>query len=429
MSKFQIITFVLFIIFIISGVIAFALYKGSDSTASFPPITIWGTFPEVTFNQYVNKINNGLQQTMRINYVYVSPSSFSREFVSALAKGQGPDAILITSDMILPHEDKLALIPFTALSQRAIQDSFIQESSLYLANEGILALPFSVDPLIMYWNRDMFNGAGIATYPRYWDEFTTINKKLTVKDQNGNVRKSAIAMGDFTNINNVRELFGTLLMQLGNKVTTQTSDGVRSTIKASATPSPVPAIQFFTQFTNPASDNYSWNRSLPESKSSFLAGTLATYFGFASELADIRTKNPNLNFDAALIPQVRTGGKNATYGNMYGLSLVRSSSNLSTAFQIISTLTQPQYLADLSDSMYLPSVRTDVIARGTKDAYISIFNNAALVASSWLDADPTQSRQIFGNMIQSYTSGQQTIYQATQDAGDQYDILLEQATQ
>jgi multiple sugar transport system substrate-binding protein len=431
MSKFQLIFLGIFILFIVGGVISFAMYKGSSSTTTqLPSITIWGTFPSNVFNSYVSDINNAAQQSpISITYKQVDASSFSSQFIAALARGDGPDAILIPSDMIFPHEDKLALIPYTALPQRTFMDTYIQEAQLYTSSSGILAIPFTVDPLIMYWNRDMFNTAGVATYPRYWDEFTDINKKITVKDSNGNVRKSAIAMGDFTNVVNAREILGTLFMQMGNPVTAYNSTGVlQSTIRMSSKVNPKLALDFFTQFVNPTNPNYSWNRGMSDSKTEFLAGNLATYFGFASELSSLRDKNPNLNFDAAPIPQIRTGGIKATYGRMYGLSIVRSTANANGVYQIISILTQPSNLAMLAKTMYLPPVRTDLIAKGSSDPYVSIFDTAALVSKAWLDPDPSQTSQIFGDMVESITTGQVQPYQAIENAGLKYDALIKQVT-
>lgn len=429
-SKFQIITLAVFILCILAGVAAFALYKGNSSSTNIPAITLWGTFPADTFNNYVAKINTNLPQPITVNYVQKSSSIFSQEFVAALARGQGPDGLLIPVDMLLPQYDKLAVIPFSALPQRTFIDSYIEEANIYLNQNGILALPFTVDPLVMYWNRDTFNSAGIATYPKYWDEFTALNQKLTLKDQNGNVRKSAIALGDFSNVSNAREIMGTLIMQLGNPVTLADKDGfIQSTLKIAAAVSPVPAIDFFTKFTNPSDANYSWNRGMAPSKSTFLSGTLATYFGFASELYDIKYKNPNLNFDVAPLPQIRGGGIKAAYARMNGFSIVRTSPNVNAVFQVISILTDPANLSNLNQTLYLPTVRRDVIAKGSSDPYITIFNQAALVARTWLDADPLKSYGVFGRMIESITSGAKTTSQALQDAGDEYDIILRQAVQ
>jgi ABC-type glycerol-3-phosphate transport system substrate-binding protein len=154
---------------------------------------------------------------------------------------------------------------------------------------------------------------------------------------------------------------------------------------------------------------------------------LATYFSYASDLSDIRNKNVNLNFDVGPLPQLRSGGQKALYGRMYGFSLVRASPRLDATFQIISLLTQPSNIQKLSQTMYAPSVRRDIIALGSTDPYITIFNQSALVAKTWLDIDAQKSKQIFASLIQTITSGKKTADQAIKDAGDQYDVLLRQA--
>ncbi len=420
---------VAFGLFIVIGVASFSLYKGnSSSSTALPMITVWGTFPKASFDKYLSNMSNTSGTRIDVSYVEKSQDQFSLDFISALARSQGPDAILIPSELLLPHKDKLYTIPFTTMTQYDFSNTYIGEAAMYINKDGITGLPFIIDPLVMYWNVDMFDAAGLATYPRYWDDFTALNKTLTVKDKNGNVRKSAIAMGQFGNIVNAREILGTLFMQAGNPVTTQNSAGsVFSNIKNGATVSPVSAIRFFTQFVNPSSANYSWNNSMSDSKSAFLSGTLATYFGFASELADIKIKNPNLRFDVALMPSPKVGGSSSTYGHMYGFSIVRTSQNINAALQIISTLSMPQYLGELSAALYLPSVRRDIIAAGSNDPYITLFNKAALVSKAWLDYDPTSTSQIFSEMIQSFTSGRSTIEQAIQNAGDKMDASLGKA--
>ena len=429
MSKFQIIVIGIFVACIVAGVVAFATFKGSGSSSSLPAITIWGTFPADTLNSYVSEINNTSAQSITVKYTQIKPDVFSTTFIAALARGTGPDAVLLPVDMILPHLDKITPIPYTALPQRTFMDTYIQESNMYLTTSGIIGIPFTIDPLVMYWDRDMFNSAGIAAYPKYWDEFTNLAAKLTVKDSNGNVRKSAIAMGDFTNTTNAREILGTLLMQLGNPVTAYDTNGlINTTISAAAGTVPSSVIRFYTQFVDPSSPNYSWNRGMPNDKTAFLSGITATYFGYASEIKDIRTKNPNLDFDVAAMPQVRTGGVKAAYGKMYGFSILKSSANINGAYQVISTLVQPTNIVNLANTMYLPSVRRDVIAAGSSDPYITVFNSIALITNSWLDADPVKSRQLLANMIEAVTSGKSTITEAIQDIESQYDLLLRNTT-
>ncbi|MCL5782119.1 MAG: extracellular solute-binding protein [Patescibacteria group bacterium] len=431
MSKFQITVIGVFVIAIIGGVIAFATFKGNNGAQSqLPPITVWGTFPADKFTAYVAKINQSLSSPITINYVEKSQSLFPQDFINALARGNGPDAILIPADMLLPQLDKIQAIPYTALPQRTFMDTYINEAQMYLSSNGILAMPFVVDPLMMYWNKDTFASAGLATYPKYWDEFAALNRALTVKDQNGNIRHSAIALGDFANVANAREILGTLLLQTGNTVVARQSDGsVASALDRNTGNDPSSAISFFAQFANPSGNNYSWNRGMPNSKLAFLSGSLATYFGFASEIGDIRDKNPNLNFDVAAMPQLRNGGDRATYGRLYGLSIVRASVNQNAAFQIFSILTSQNNLATLSNMLYLPSVNSVVIAGGSNDPYMTIFDRSALIGKAWLDIDQSQSFAILGNMIGAITSGARTVDEAIRSARDQYNVAIKQALQ
>jgi ABC-type glycerol-3-phosphate transport system substrate-binding protein len=430
MTKFQVIVLAVFVGFLIAGVIAFAMYKGGGSSGSkLPSLTIWGTFPSDVFEQYVSNINNTSATAITVTYKQDDPSAFSQDFIAALARGDGPDAILIPADMLLPHEDKLALIPYTTLPERTFLDSYIQEAQIYTTSSGILALPFSVDPLVMYWNRDMFNTAGIATYPHYWSDFDSLAQKLTVRDQNGNITQSAVALGDFTNVDNAREILASMMFQLGNQITAYNAQGVlQTTFKSTADVSPEPAIDFFSQFVDPTSDDYSWDRSMSDSKTEFLSGELATYFGYSSEISDIRSKNPNLNFDVAPLPQIKSGGVKSDYARMFGLSLVRTTPDPTGAYQVLSILTNPTYLAGLATTMYMPSVLTSAIAQGSTDPYITVFNQAALVGQTWLDPDPAISTQIFGNVIESITTGQKSASQAIEDGGLQYDSAIQQAT-
>ncbi len=432
-SKFQIIILAVFAGFLIAGIVAFATYKGNSSSTTLPHITIWGTFPQDVFSQYISAINLASSDPLPVTYVQRPASTFSQDFIGALANGQGPDVLLVSADMLYPFRNKIAPIPFTALTQRDFVDTYIQEANMYISPNGMYALPFVVDPLVMYWNRDMFDSAGIAKYPTSWDQFSALGKKLNIKDQNGNIRKSVVALGSFNNVDNAREILGTLLMQTGNPVTTTNRDGaIVSTLKNNPTSASAldaeTATKFFSHYVDPADPDYSWNRNLPSSKSSFLSGTLATYFGFASELLGLRAKNQNLNFDVAFMPQIANGVR-TTYGRMYGFSIVHTSPNINAAYQIISTLTSAPFLGLISTNMYLPSVRRDLIGAGSSDPNITLFNQEALVARSWPDVDSNSSNQILSGMVESFTNGQKTILQSVQDASDQYDLLLQRYIQ
>ncbi len=419
MSKFQLTLIGIFVLCIIAGVTLFATYKPDSTQDNFPVITIWGTFPESTFTSLIQRLNSERAVTIQVNYVEKSPASFDKEFIENLARGVGPDAVLLPQEMLAKHLDKMVPIPYNVFSERDYKNNYIAQAELYLSPAGVMALPFTIDPLVMYWNKDMYTNAGISLYPTFWDEFTTIGNKITIKDVNSNIRRSAIALGEFSNVAHAREILSALLLQSGNPISVRGEVGFESTLGEgvySGSLSSVPAINFFVQFSNPQDPSYSWNRSLPNSKTWFLSGTLATYFGFASELYDLRYKNSNINFDVAPLPQYRSGHARITYGNMYGFSIVRTASNQAGTYAVLQSLTAPDALNSLGGITYLPPVRRDMINTGSTDPYLNIFYDSALISRSWLDTDVPHTFQIFKNMTESITSGRADTYTALQTA-------------
>jgi len=261
MSKFQIGVIVVFVAAMIGGVLSFAFFKGGSSGTSVQSVTIWGTFPSSVFNSYISSIDNTLSSSLPVTYVQFDQQDLNKNLINAIVAGNAPDAILVSSDAVLSVKDKLTVIPYTAMPQSTYFNLYIDEARMYVQNNGLLAIPFTIDPLVMYWNRDIYNSAGIATYPKYWDELSgsTMNpglvQKITIRDQNGNIRRSALAMGDFDKITNAREILGTLLMQGGNPVTAYNEDGnIVSAVSTSYQNSPIPALKFFSQFADPLYD-------------------------------------------------------------------------------------------------------------------------------------------------------------------------------
>ena len=430
MSKFQIILTSVFVLFIIIGVALFALYKGKSDDNSLPTITVWGTFPESLFTEYVSKLNISRPEPLNVNYIEIPSQSFDKTFIEALARGQGPDAILVEQDLLHKHEDKVMPIPYNVLTSREFQNTFIPQGELYLHQNGVLALPFILDPLVIYWNRDTFTNAGIAVFPKFWDEFSDVGVRINQKDVNSNIRRSSLSMGEFSNISHAREILGTLFLQSGNPITYRAPDDgkVYSSLGSRSydgTGTSLPALEFFTKFSDPREPDYSWNRSLPNSKNFFLSGNLATYIGFAGEISDLREKNPNLDFDVSALPQARNGNVRATYGAMYGFSVVRSTVDANSTYTVLSELLSPASLTEMVKLSYLPPVRRDMIAGGSTDPYLSIFYDSALISRGWLDTNKAQSNIIFQNMVESVVSGRKSALQALQEGSEEYDLSLQ----
>ncbi|MEX0917081.1 MAG: extracellular solute-binding protein [Candidatus Paceibacterota bacterium] len=399
------------------GVLFFAGIGGfGGSKERAGPVEIWGTAPRGVMNEIIGDLRRTRDDFDSVEYVEKNPATYYQEFVEALASGTGPDLFMLDQDEILQHENKAVLIPYDNYPQRDFRNTFIQEGELYATTKGIIALPFSVDPLVMYWNRTLFQSAGIANPPEFWDEFLTLAPRLTQRDQAFNIIKSAVALGEYQNVRHAKEILTTLLFQAGTPIINSNLEVVLDEQFSFSTKPSHAALRFYTEFADPVRDAYSWNRALPESRQAFISGDLAVYFGFASELEGIRNANPNLNFDVAFLPQSRDSGERLTFGSMRALAISRQSENPGGALVVAEVLTSPEVLARYEEFSGLPPVRRDMLAQKTGIAHKDTFYDSALVAQAWLDPNPITTDTIFKDMVESVLSGSLRISDAVRTA-------------
>jgi ABC-type glycerol-3-phosphate transport system substrate-binding protein len=427
MSKFQIILMGLFALFIVIGVIVFSAYKGSSKSAA--TVVMWGTVPETTFNEIVQKTSLYQNKELTVQYIQKSPETFDSDFVEALASGQGPDIFMLPSDKILKHRNKIFALPYNIFTQRQFRDSFTEGSEIYMFPEGTLALPISVDPLVMYWNRSIFTDVNLTEPPKYWDEFYNLANVISKKDGALNIQRSAVAFGEFSNVSHAKEIISNLAMQAGTPIVSWSGEKLMSIFASSFQgKSIIPAeaaVNYYTEFSNPAKPSYSWNRSLPNSASYFLSGDLALYFGFGSEIGTLQFKNPNLNFDVAPVPTERENGVNVSYGDFNALAITKSSKSLQAAFSAVSILTGADGGKAWSEALNLPPARRDLLAAKPSDAYKIVFWNSAIRAKSWLDPSSDETNGIMKDMIESITSGRARTSEAVAKAQRDIGSLLE----
>lgn len=426
MSAFKIVLTSIFAVSIVFGLALFALSKGSDPELK-ANLVVWGTIPGDVFKKAYDSSSIKQNKNVTVSYVQKNVSSFDTEFIEALADGVGPDVVILREDFLYKHRNRFFQIPYTSFTERAFKDRFIEQGEMFLTSEGILAFPFMVDPLVLYWNRDLFSNSSVAQPPQYWDELSTLVPKLTKKDSSGSVLYSTIALGEYRNITSAKEILAMLFFQAGTPITTRTSGGVVSVLNESFGYPVVPsqsAINFYTQFSNPTSPLYSWNRSLPTSLNMFLSGNSAMYIGFASELVGIQQRNSNLNFDVTLVPQIRNTPKKVVFGHMYALAVVKQSKQIGAAFTFLGSLTDISSAKALEPLTNLPPVRRDMLSQKPASAYMEVFYTSALISKSWTDPDPGLTNNSFRDLVESVTSGRARPSEALGRVSDELNIQL-----
>src|SRR3989344_6975855 len=157
MSKFQIILLVFFGVARVGGALVFSLYRGSSEGSV--TLTVWGDISSQDFNLWLNSPSFGKDKTFILNYMEKSAETIDAEFTEALARDAGPDLVILTQDKLWKNRPKLAVIPFSSVNERDFKETFVEESELLINENGIYALPLSIDPMVLYYNRDLLSAA------------------------------------------------------------------------------------------------------------------------------------------------------------------------------------------------------------------------------------------------------------------------------
>lgn len=433
MSNFQIIVMCVFGFFILIAVLIFSglvpgLKLGGGSSGASGTVVLWGTIPSASIVSVIDDFNLKYKP-ISVSYIEKSRGTFDRELTEALASGVGPDLIMLPRELIYRHANKIFPVPYESFSERDFKSTFVEEGEIFLIGQGILALPMRLDPMVMYFNRDMLSNAGLPLPPKTWEELLAMTPELVEKDSSGNLIKSAVSFGEFVNVNYAKDIVTLLAMQAGNPIVERTASGLRSVFGSSSgasLKSADEAVRYYTNFSNPVTTSYSWSKSQPSSRDAFLSGTLAFYFGYASELTGIRERNPHLNFDVTVVPQIKGATAKMTIGEIDGLAALRSSRNLPAALQVESIMTNRDYTLKFAKQTFLPPARRDLLGTKPGDAYMNVFFNSAIMSRGWIDPSPSDTSAIFKEMIENVVSGRLRINEAVTNADNQITKLLGQ---
>jgi len=387
-----------------------------------PRVVIWGPFPFNDVEDVLQQITDEEEAFGVVDYVFVSKEQFADRFLNAIAEGNAPDLVMLPHTELVSQRSKLLPIPYDTdgFSTRNIRDRYVDGAEIFALQNGLYAVPYVVDPLVLYWNRDLFAGAGLSGPPRSWEQLVgEAVGALTVRDNSRTILQSALAFGEFRNVRNATAVLSLLMMQSGSTLVTETDRGYEVALNESLVGGRPPleaALQFYTDFANASNPLYSWNRAQAEDRQAFIAGDVAMYFGFASEAAMIQDRNPNLNFDVAPVPQGSSATVARTYGNFYGLAIPRASRNPQGAFVAARTLASAQNSLNMAVAVGYTPVHRAALTAGTSDAYAAVGYEAALVARGWLQPDSASTDTAFQSMVEDVNSARSRVGSAASDA-------------
>lgn len=414
MSK-KITILVLLMVFILSSGFGCKATDKVTQEASKPiTLTYWRVFDDSdAFDEIIAKYKT-LHPSITVNYRKLRLEEYESELLNALAEDRGPDIFSIHNTWMKKYQSKLAPMPDNitmvypvtsgtvkkettyqakttkSISIKEIKDNFVDVVShdVILDDGKVYGLPLSVDTLAMYYNKDLFNNAGISKVPAYWNkEFLQDVNKLTKQDTKNTLTQSGAALGGSSNINRFSDILATLMMQSGSTMMSDSGQVLFNTSPDSNTSSYSPAsdaLRFYVDFADPTKESYSWNKDLPNSLDMFISGNLAIMFSYSYDLPTIKAQAPKLNFSIAKFPQIEGNPPtNINFANYWVEVVSKKSSSTDAAWDFVQFITKEEQAKTYLEKTKRPTALRSLVETQKADDEIGVFADQILTAKSW----------------------------------------------
>ncbi len=376
-------------------------------------VTVWGVLPYSQMNGVFDFLEQQYKD-LTLSYVEKKAEAIQTELVEALASGKGPDVFMMRSDQVLENIDRLYIIPFSSYPDTIFKRTFADAGEILLTDKGILGLPLFMNPMVMYYNRDLFTSEFKVAPPATWDELAQLVPVLTKKDDASRISQAAVALGAINNITYPKDILLLKILQEGVSIMYFSAEQQKWGTNIEDKGALFGAMSWYTSFLNPSSPTYSWNTSLTKDKDLFISGKLAMFFGYPLDVFDIRKKNPNLDFIMTAVPQKSADARKTNYAELYSLGISKITKNKNGSVGVINILTNKETMGQLfTGSYYAPTRRDLLAAKPTDNSDIALIYNSAIISKGFLDPQSKKTNDLLSNAVNQVNAGIRDVEQST----------------
>lgn len=412
------------------------------------PITIkyWRVFDGDDAFEPIFTAYRKLHPNIGIEYRRFRYEEYEKEVLNALAEGRGPDIISLHNTWMRRWQPRLLPVPpvlsvpfrevkgsikkevitvireLPGMTLKQLADDYVDvvsEDAVIPTEQDdpraplipkIYGLPLFVDTMVVFYNRDILNRAGIAQPAPDWRTFQDQVKKITKLDEVGAVIQSGAALGTADNVERSTDILTLLMMQNGSPMTdpngTVTFDKYPPELAGRPYPPGAEALIFYTDFANPEKEVYTWNDKMPGSLQAFINGQTAFFFGYSYHLAQIRQANPKLNFGISAFPQIE-GNKPINIANYWIETVSNKTKNPNEVWDFVQFMTNAENAQKYLTASKRPTALRALVNGQLEDLDLSVFASQVPTAKSWyhgIDADATE--KALAEMIRQMLSGE-----------------------
>jgi len=282
--------------------------------------------------------------------------------------------------------------------------------------------------LALFYNKDLFNQAKIASPPKNWTEFQEAVKKLTKLDSKGNITKSGAALGTANNVERFFDLLSVIMMQNQTLMSDESGTALFDKVPPNLAGRPVPpgeeALVFYTDFASPAKEVYTWNNDFGNSLDAFAAGKTAMFLGYSYHIPLLRVRAPKLNWATSRLPQI--DGNEVNFANYWVEVVSKKTKNPDAAWAFLQFAATDKdeakkYLARVKK----PTALRELIALQSQDVELGAFAESVLTAKNWYKgANPRAAEDAFRDMINQVATGTLEVREAIRLATQKVNATL-----
>lgn len=390
----------------------------------------WGVWDDREYLEPIIQDFQALHPNIKITYRKFRYLEYETKLLEAWAEDQGPDLYSIPASWILKYQNRITPQPadvklafeetkktlgkvetYTVVRSVPtfkpweIKDKFVDVvSEDVVIDNKIYGLPFSVDSLALFYNRQMLDKAGVATPPTNWDELTEAVKKISKIDLKNNLLQSGIALGAGDNVNRAVDILSLLMMQNGTTMVDKNGVVFDRPLAGDKNYFPgLTAVEFYTAFADPLKEVYSWNKNQPNSLDAFISGKAAMMLGYSYDLPVIKARSPKLDFGVVGLPQVKNAEEPINYTNYWVETVSHKAKNAEIAWGFLNFAANQQEVTKYLTAAKKPAALRALIYAQRDDPVVGVFSKQTLTAKRWYQGrDPLKMEQIMKDLIENF---------------------------
>jgi len=272
--------------------------------------------------------------SLTINYekrTFGTLEQYKDTILTRLHQGTAPDIIRVHNSWVKDLADELAPLPGEVMSESDYQTNFYP-AALNSAKVGdhVYAIPLMYDGLLLFYNKDLFEGVDAASELSTWEGFRRKAVELTQwveNDPKKAILQAGAAFGAASNVSHAADLLSLLFSQ--SEVDPMT--GLDAQAAADA-------LAFYTNFVI---EDHVWDETLPYSTNAFANGQVAMVFGPSWVALNIRDLNPQLNFAAVPVPQLpNVEGEGVHWASFWMEAVNKDSENTEISWELLKFLSE-----------------------------------------------------------------------------------------